>query len=282
MVNQGNSEQRATPATPGTSISGLAAALLIAFFFTPWFSACSMQVSGADLAGGMEGESAGWLFGIPIVGLAVIGIAIRNLNQPLADVARRARYILALSVYPLLCIALLYARLRASSSEALFDLRPLIQFEFGFYGTVLATVGIIAGAVLDWAAGQGYVPEPRRAVTSLPRPVSSAISRPPPRAELPRPRAWLQGQVGGFAQQALELTQDAIRVGSGAGCEVCLREPNAAEVHAVIQYARGQYYLQDRGSSIGTLLNGQRVDASALKDGDLITIGRTLLRFRQR
>jgi hypothetical protein len=282
MANQSNSEQRATPATPGTSISGLAAALLIVFFFTPWFSACNAQVSGADLAGGIGEESALWLFGVPIVGLAVVGIAIRNLNQPLADVARRARYILALSVYPLLCIALLYVRLRASSNDALFDVRPLIQFEFGFYGTVLATVGMIAGAILDWAAGQGYAPKPHRAVTSLPRPVSSAISRPPPRAELPRPRAWLQGQAGGFAQQALELTQDAIRIGSGAGCEICLREPNAAEVHAVVKYARGQYYLQDQGSSIGTLLNGQRVEASVLKDEDLITIGRTLLCFRQR
>jgi hypothetical protein len=272
---------------PGTSISGVAAAILIVLFFTPWFSACSAQFSGFNLATGTYAERVyeepvWWLFGIPLVGLAVIGIAIRNLNQPLASVARRARYILSLSVYPLLCIALLYARLRASSSEALLDLRPLIQFEFGFYGTLLATVAMMAGAVLDWAAGGEYVPKPGRATADMRGSGSPAVSRPPPSAEPPRPRAWLQGQAGGFAHQALELTQDTIRIGSGAGCEICLREPNAGEVHTVVRYARGRYYLQDQGSSIGTLLNGQRIDAAVLKDNDTITIGRTVLRFRQR
>lgn len=282
MVNENNSEQRARPATPGTSISGIAAALLVVFFFTPWFSACNAQISGADLAAGSGGESAGWLFGIPLVGLAVVGIAISNLNQPLSKIARRAPYVLALSAYPLLCMALLYVQLRTSSGEALIDVRYLIQFEIGFYGTLLATVGMMAGAALDWAVGQGLALAPGKTASGPPRTALPAISRPPPPVEPPRPRAWLQGQAGGFANQALELTQDATRIGGGAGCEICLREPNATEVHAVVRYARGRYYLQDQGSSIGTLLNGQRAEASALKDGDLISVGRTVLRFRQR
>jgi len=282
MMNRNDSEQRARPVTPGTSISGIAAAVLVVLFFTPWFSACNAQVKGSDLAGGVDGGSSPWLFGIPLVGLAVIAIAVRNLNQPLANVARRARYVLILSVYPLLCIVLLYTQLRATSSEALIDLRYLIQFEFDFYGTLLATMAMMAGAVLDWAGGRGHVPETGRVATGLRRPTSPAISRAPPPAEPPRPRAWLQGQAGGFAHQALELTQDATRVGRSAGCEICLREPNAAEEHAVVRYARGRYYLQDQGSPIGTLLNGRRVDASVLQDGDLITIGRTVLRFQQR
>ena len=69
--------------------------------------------------------------------------------------------------------------------------------------------------------------------------------------EPPPPGAWLQGQVGGFAHQALELAQDVTRAGSGAGCEVCLREPNAVEVHTVVRYARGQYYMQDKGVLCG-------------------------------
>jgi hypothetical protein len=275
-----------TPVTPGTSISGVAAAILVLLFFTPWFSACGSDLSGFDLAAGTYAngtyeESAWWLFGVPVVGVAVIAIAIRNLNQPLVSVARRARYVLALSTYPLLCITLLYGRLRASSSGALIDLQYMIRFEFGFYGTLLAAVGMMAGGVLDWAAGRVPMSLPGMAVAGSLRSANSTVSRPPPVA-LPRPRAWLQGETGGFALQALELTQDVTRVGSGAGCEACLREPNAAEVHAVVRFARGQYYLQDQGNPIGTLLNGQRVSASVLKDGDVITIGRTVLRFRQR
>jgi hypothetical protein len=283
--NEGIGGQTA-PVTPGTSISGVAAAILVLLFFTPWFSACGADISGFDLAAGTDAdgtyaESAWWLFGIPVVGVAVIAIAIRNLNQPLVSVARRARYVLALSTYPLLCITLLYGRLRASSSDALIDLQYMIRFEFGFYGTLLAAVGMMAGGVLDWAAGRVPTSLPGMAVAGSLRSANSTVSRPPPVA-LPRPRAWLQGEAGGFALQALELTQDVTRVGSGAGCEACLREPNAAEVHAVVRFARGQYYLQDQGNPIGTLLNGQRVSASVLKDGDVITIGRTVLRFRQR
>lgn len=280
-MNKSDSKEQARPVTPGTSMSGIAAAVLIVLFFTPWFSACNAQISGFDLAGGMYGESSPWLFGIPLIGLTVIAIAVSNLNKSLVSVARRARYILALSVYPLLCVVSLYLQFRSASREALIDLRYLIRFEFGFYGTLLAAGAIAVGAALDWATGRGSVPLPSKAATGVRRVAEPAISRPPPPVGSQRPRAWLQGQAGGFAHQAFELTWDVACIGSGAGCEICLREPNATKMHAVVRYARGRYYLQDQGSAAGTLLNGQRTSASVLHDGDLVTIGRTILRFRQ-
>lgn len=274
-------KQRVRSVTPGTSISGIAAVILIVLFFTPWFSACGIQFSGADLAGGMDGESAPWLFGIPLVGLAVVVIALRNLNQPLKHITRWARYVLILAAYPLLCLIALYAQFLASSDDAMFDVRALIEFEFGFYGTLLATIAMAIGAALDWA-GQGEA-------LSIPswKPIESShaaepsASRPPPREKGRRPRAWLQGQAGGFADKAVELTQDITRIGSGQGCEVRLRDPSVAAVHAVVCYARGRYYLQDQGTATGVLLNGEYLEASVLEDGDLIGVGRTLLRFRE-
>ncbi len=279
-MNDGHTEPWSKPVTPGTSISAIAAVVLIVLFFTPWFSACNVQVSGYHLAKGVDTESAWWLFGIPLVGLAVIAIGVSNLNRLLVNIARKVQYILLISCYPLLCMVLLFIQFRMTRSDAMIDVRPLIQFEVGFFGTILATLGMMAGAVLDWTTGKGFSLKTGTAASPPPA-VWVESSGPPPKLELPRPRAWLQGQSGSFAHQALELSQDMILIGNNIECQVCLRDPEAADIHAAVRYANRQFYLQDRNSSTGTSLNGQRVGASALQDGDVITIGETKLRFRQ-
>ncbi len=279
-MNSNDNEMRAKPVTAGTSISAIAAILLVVLFFTPWFSACSVQVSGYDLARGAKSEPSWWLFGIPLVGLAVIAIGVSNLNQLLVNIARKARYVLLISFYPLLCMILLFIQFRVTRSDAMIDVRPLVQFEVGFFGTILATLGMMTGAVLDWATGKGFKPETSRAAGPQPA-ARSEPPQPQPIREPPRPKAWLQGQAGGFANRSLELIQDVTLIGNGAECQICLYEPDAAQVHAVVRYANGQYYLQDRNNPTDTLLNGQRVGASALHNGDVITIGGTKLRFRQ-
>lgn len=52
--------------------------------------------------------------------------------------------------------------------------------------------------------------------------------------------------------------------------------------HAAIRAARGQFFLQDQGSTHGTYLNGQRVEAASLGEGDVIRIGDTELEFHIR
>jgi len=46
-----------------------------------------------------------------------------------------------------------------------------------------------------------------------------------------------------------------------------------------VRYAQGAYYLQDQGSTLGTLLNGRPIQATVLKNGDQITIGNTRFIF---
>ncbi len=55
----------------------------------------------------------------------------------------------------------------------------------------------------------------------------------------------------------------------------------ASNEHALITYRGGQWWLEDRGSSNGTYLNGSRVSEPViLSSGDLISVGRVTLRLQ--
>lgn len=92
------------------------------------------------------------------------------------------------------------------------------------------------------------------------------------------PAAWLQGISGEWHGRQVLLV-DATHIGRGSGCQVHLTNPQASRDHAVIRYAQGQYFLQDRGSLHGTMVNGQRVSATVLRDGDIISIAGSSFRF---
>lgn len=76
-----------------------------------------------------------------------------------------------------------------------------------------------------------------------------------------------------------------VRIGRGRTNDVVLQEDMASRVHAVILPGgrEGGFLLEDMGSSNGTQINGSHIyRGTRLKDGDLIQIGRTILRFEER
>lgn len=61
---------------------------------------------------------------------------------------------------------------------------------------------------------------------------------------------------------------------------VILEDSFASAEHALITLRDGQWWLEDRGSSNGTLLNGYLVEEPVvLSAGDIITIGRVTLKL---
>jgi hypothetical protein len=61
---------------------------------------------------------------------------------------------------------------------------------------------------------------------------------------------------------------------------VILEDSFASGEHALITLRDGQWWLEDRGSSNGTLLNGYRVEEPVvLSAGDIISIGRVTLKL---
>jgi pSer/pThr/pTyr-binding forkhead associated (FHA) protein len=69
-------------------------------------------------------------------------------------------------------------------------------------------------------------------------------------------------------------------IGRGRGADAVLAEATISRAHAAIGYEPGGgFFVQDLGSTNGTLVNGARTERAALRDGDEIRMGRLELRI---
>ncbi|GEM_PF-1318080 len=93
------------------------------------------------------------------------------------------------------------------------------------------------------------------------------------------PHAWLEGVSGAMIGQRVILQQADTLIGRSTVCDVQIYDPKVSRKHFRIRYGNGAFYLQDQQSSRGTQINGERVMAQKLHDGDRIEIGDTALVF---
>jgi hypothetical protein len=77
------------------------------------------------------------------------------------------------------------------------------------------------------------------------------------------------------------LTAETMTIGRSSECQISITDKGASRRHAQISNRGDVYTLTDLGSTNGTRLNGQTIQTGELSDGDRITIGSTLLEFRQ-
>jgi len=71
-------------------------------------------------------------------------------------------------------------------------------------------------------------------------------------------------------------------VGRDAGNDVVLNDEAASAKHAVVSFAEGEWWLEDAGSTNGTLLNGTRIwDRERFHYGDEVAVGRIALRLER-
>ncbi len=93
---------------------------------------------------------------------------------------------------------------------------------------------------------------------------------------LKRPQAARLLAVDREAQgtRLLVLARDEAAIGNGEGAALRLSDPNVADRHATVRYARGRYYLVDLKSEPGTFINGKRIRRTQrLKHGDVLRFG---------
>lgn len=67
--------------------------------------------------------------------------------------------------------------------------------------------------------------------------------------------------------------------GSGDG-DIKLNDPAVSSPHCMVLYRGGVIKIKDELSTNGTILNGAVIEEAEIKDGDLIKIGKTELKFR--
>lgn len=92
---------------------------------------------------------------------------------------------------------------------------------------------------------------------------------------------WIEGISGQFQGQRIPLQRGDTLLGRSRVCDLQIPAPNVSRQHAKIRYAQGKYYLQDQNSGLGTKVNNRLVPATALKDGDTVTIGPATFQFHR-
>lgn len=151
------------------------------------------------------------------------------------------------------------------------DAEPIaVGLKFGF----LALLYLF----LFWAVRSAWR-ELRR--TGAPAPEQTGLHAVEGSGREPATDAWLSVQHGGGFDggERFDLF-GGLSIGRSPEADVRIEDRFASGLHARIYSGKGNYYLEDLGSTNGTYLNGSLVDSKReLHDLDEIRIGDTELRF---
>jgi hypothetical protein len=97
----------------------------------------------------------------------------------------------------------------------------------------------------------------------------------------PSRAATLTCLIGAEVGRTFALAEASTELGRGREVAVRLRDIAVSRRHARVRHHEGAFLLEDLGGPNGVYLNGKRVeDSCPLHEGDVIELGRTLLRFQ--
>jgi hypothetical protein len=144
--------------TLGRKISGSAALVALFCFFLPWVKlSCGAEIvaSGLDLAvappsGASQGPTNLLLLAAPAMALAIVVVIYTGLNAPRLELRKKASWQLimaGLGAIPPISVFLAVHQARNDPSN--FGLGYLISIEYGLWGSLAASLGVIVGALLD-------------------------------------------------------------------------------------------------------------------------------------
>ena len=88
---------------------------------------------------------------------------------------------------------------------------------------------------------------------------------------------------GPLRGRVLVVDDDELVLGRRENSDLLLPDPHVSRAHAVIRKSAGAVWLEDLGSTGGTVVNGEQVTGSqALKHGDTVKFGSVETRFEDR
>jgi pSer/pThr/pTyr-binding forkhead associated (FHA) protein len=84
-------------------------------------------------------------------------------------------------------------------------------------------------------------------------------------------------RAGFYEGLEMPIDRDWVVVGRGRSADLVLAEPTISRAHAAIGFDPEGFYIQDLGSTNGTMVNGGRAERQVLKNGDELRMGRLVL-----
>ena len=93
------------------------------------------------------------------------------------------------------------------------------------------------------------------------------------------PRASVQVASGFYEGLIWQLDRPTTVIGRGRSADLVLNEATISRAHALFGYEGAQPFVQDLGSTNGTLVNGIKQERTDLAHGDELRMGRLLLRI---
>ena len=97
------------------------------------------------------------------------------------------------------------------------------------------------------------------------------------------PRLALRGHYLAFREgedtRLLRLDQNIIHIGRGGRADIRFEQHHVSRDHAILVRHGRHFRVLDNRSSNGTFVNGRRVQQADLRNGDVIVLGRVVLRY---
>jgi pSer/pThr/pTyr-binding forkhead associated (FHA) protein len=81
--------------------------------------------------------------------------------------------------------------------------------------------------------------------------------------------------------EEIELDKQQLVIGRDASNGIHLGDPSVSRRHAMLTCALDEYFIEDLGSTNGTILNNKAITKHILKSGDQVQVGDYVLRFER-
>lgn len=91
----------------------------------------------------------------------------------------------------------------------------------------------------------------------------------------------LEQTKGPGSPRRFPLERDLLRLGRNPGLEVHLDSEEVSRTHARLLRADDEYTIEDSDSRNGIYLNGLKVHAAVLRDGDELQLGDVFLTYHE-
>lgn len=93
------------------------------------------------------------------------------------------------------------------------------------------------------------------------------------------PKRFHLRMIKGVPAYGVYYVEGRARIGRSEESDVFLVDPSVSRTHAVVEVDGVEPVVRDLGSTNGTFVNGERIEARPLRDGDELMFGNTKMRF---